>query len=192
MLVGDPSFFAIESRIALAYERLSFRALGFFVIHVGGKSYGKHSLDSTMLACSYDEVERRISMRGNHTAAFASEQGAEMIADAFRNALFAEHQQDSYFGISRADFSDLIWSKRLVWAPDGDEAFDDGSCVFHFDVGDRVRLIAFKSRGGGHDPTTLVDLWLAADDFYSVRHGWREAFKTEWASTPKAREVDTQ
>ena len=40
----------------------------------------------------------------------------------------------------------------LVSAPDGDEAFDDGSYVLQFDVGDRVRLIAFKR------PDQLVDL----------------------------------
>jgi hypothetical protein len=192
LIVGNLSFFAIESNITLAYERLSFRALGFFVVHLGGKSYGKPSPDSTMLARSYDEVERRIAMRGSHTATFASERGAEEIAVAFRNALFAEHQQDSYFGISRADFSDLIWSKRLAWAPDGDEAFDDGSYVLHFDVGHRVRLIALKSRGEGHDPATLVDVWLSADDFYSVLQDWRDAFKAEWTSTPKAPEADSQ
>jgi hypothetical protein len=191
MLVGNPSLFAIESSITHAYERLSFRALGSFVIHVGGRSYGRRSTDSTMLACSYDEVERRIAMRGSHTAAFASEKGAE-IAAAFRNALFAERLQDSYFGISRADFSDLIWSRRLAWVPDGDEAFDDGSYVLQFDVGDRVRLIAFKSRGEGHDPATLVDVWLLAEDFYFVLQRWHDAFETEWASTPKALEVDTQ
>ena len=31
MLIGDPSEFAVESGITKAYERLSFRALGYFV-----------------------------------------------------------------------------------------------------------------------------------------------------------------
>ena len=35
MIVGDPSIFAIESGITKAYERPSFLALGFFVLHVG-------------------------------------------------------------------------------------------------------------------------------------------------------------
>ena len=45
-----------------------------------------------------------------------------------------------------------------MWAPDGDEPFDDASYVLQFDVKDRVRLIAFKSSEGYlHDPATLSD-----------------------------------
>jgi hypothetical protein len=58
MIVGDPSVFAIESEITRAYERLSFRALGYFVIYVCGRSYGVRAPDATMLACSFDAVEK--------------------------------------------------------------------------------------------------------------------------------------
>jgi hypothetical protein len=55
-------------------------------------------------------------------------------------------------------------------APDGDEAFDDG-------VKDRVRLIAFRcGEGYAHDPATLSDVWLPADDFYRVLQQWQQAF----------------
>ncbi len=186
MIVGNPSVFAIESSITRAYERLSFRALGFFVIHAGGRCYGRRSPESTMLACSYDEVERRIALQGSHTVPFASEPDAGQIADALRNALYAEKGQQGHFGIPLAEFSDMIRSKRIVWAPDGDEAFDDGSYVLQFDVGDRVRLIGFKSSEGyRHDPSTLSDIWLAANDFYSVLQNWHDAFEDEWASMPK-------
>jgi len=186
LIIGNPSVFAIESGITRAYERLSFRALGFFVIHVNGRCYGKRSIDSTMLACSYDEVERRIAMRGNHTVPFAAESDGGEIADAFREALYAEKQEESHFGMPTSEFSDLIRSKRIMWAPDGDEAFDDGSYVLQFDVQEQVRLIAFKSsKGYLHDPATLSDVWLAADDFYSILQHWHGAFEVEWASMPK-------
>jgi hypothetical protein len=191
LIVGSPAVLAIESSITRAYERLSFRALGFFVIYVGGHCYGRLSPDSTMLACSYDEVERRIAGRGNHTVPFATESDAGKIADAFRNALYAETQQESYFGVPLSDFRDLIRLKRIVWAPDGDEAFADRSYVLQFDIRDRVRLIAFKcGEGYRHDPTTLSDIWLAADDFYDVLQGWHDAFEAEWASTSKTSEAD--
>lgn len=192
MIIGNPSVFAIESSISRAYERLSFRALGFFVIYVGGRCYGRCSPDSTMLACSYDEVERRIAGRGSHTTPFATESEAGRIADAFRNAVYAEKQEERYFDIPLADFIDMIHSKRTVWAPDGDEAFDDGSYVLQFDVGDRVRLIAFKSIENGclHDPAARSDVWLAADDFYRILQDWRDAFEAEWASAPKISEAD--
>lgn len=40
MTIGDPAVFAVESQITSAYERLSLRALGLFVIHIQGQTYG--------------------------------------------------------------------------------------------------------------------------------------------------------
>jgi immunity protein 42 of polymorphic toxin system len=188
MIVGSPSSFAIESSITDAYERLSFRALGYFVIHVGGRCYGVRKPDATMLACSFDEVQDRIACRGKYTAPFAGEADAGEIAEAFRNAIYSERQEEKYFGIPLAEFCAFFHktANSRMWAPDGDEAFDDGSYVLHFDVGDRVRLIAFKSDGGGgHDPSTLREEWLAAEDFYRVLQEWRDGFEAEWAATPK-------
>ena len=191
MIIGNPSIIGIESSITRAYERLSFRALGSFVIHVGGRCYGVKSPDATLLANSFDEVERRVAMRGSHTVPFATEADAGIIADSFRNAIYAERQQESYFGIPRSEFSRMIHSRNIVWAPDGDEAFDDGSYVLQFDIGNRVRLVAFKcGQGYLHDPTTLSDQWLAGDDFYHVLQHWHDAFEAEWASMPKASESD--
>jgi len=112
----------------------------------------------------------------------------EKIANAFRNAVYAEDQDESYFGIPSAKFSKLFDrdSNDLMWAPDGDEAFDDGSYVLQFDVKDRVRLIAFKSSEGFvHDPATLSDVWLPADEFYRVLQQWQKAFDSEWAAMQK-------
>lgn len=190
MTSGDPSVFAIESSITRAYERLSFRGLGFFVIHVSGRCYGRRAADSTLLACSYDAVERRIALRGSHITSFANEPDPVKIAGAFRNAIYAEEQQETYFGIPLTEFTETIHSNRIVWAPDGDEAFDDGSYVLQFDVGERVRLIAFKSMEKGclYDPATLSDVWLPADNFYRVLQDWHDAFVAEWESMPKSSE----
>jgi hypothetical protein len=190
MIIGDPSVFAIESVIAKAYERPSFRALGFFAIHVDGKCYGVRKPDATMLACSFDEVEQRIPQRGRHTAPFADEPDAGKIADAFRNAIYADEQSESYFGIPLLEFQRFLAGNAndLVWAPDGDEAFDDGSYVLQFDIGEQVRLIAFRCKEGGrHDPASIRDVRITADDFYHTLQQWHEAFKAEWASSPKIR-----
>lgn len=191
MIAGASSMFAIESGITQAYERLSLRALGFFVIHVGGYRYGRYSSDATMLANSFDEVNDRIAHRGQHIAPFATDPDAGKIADAFRLALYADdHEQKLFFGIPKPKFSELIYSKRITWAPDGDEAFDDGSYVLQFDVNDRVRLIAFRlNEDGLHDHATLSDAWLPADDFYRILQQWRDAFETEWTATPKVSET---
>lgn len=190
MIVGDPSVFAIESGITRAYERLSFRALGFFVIHVSGRSYGVNTPDATMLGCGFDRIERRIAARGRHTAPFAAESSAAEIAHAFRNAIYADVQERAHLGIPLAAFCELVHSHHLDnWKPGNvDEAFDDGSYVLQFDVQDRVRLIAYKSQGSSYAPDTLTDMWLGAEDFYSVLHRWHDAFEAEWAAMPKVSE----
>jgi len=188
MIVGDPTVFAIESGIKEAYEQLSFRALGFFLIHVSGRSYGRRAPDSSLLACSFDEVARRIAERGGHTAPFAAEPDAGKIADAFLNAVFADQQEESYFGIPLPEFCELFCtaSKDCNWAPDGDAAFDDGSYVLQFDVSERARLIAFKCKDGyRHDHDTLSDLWLSDVDFYQILQRWHDAFEAEWAAAKK-------
>jgi hypothetical protein len=190
MIVGNPAVLAIESGITQAYERLSFRALGFFTIHVGGRRYGVCRPDATMLANSFDEVERRIAARGRHLATFA-ESDAGKIAYAFRNAVYADQQDESYWGIPLKDFCNIIYSGEITWAPDGDEAFDDGSYVLQFDVGDRVRVVAFKSSFGGlHDPATLSEAWLEADDFYGILQQWHAAFAAEWKALSRISEHD--
>ena len=207
MLIGDPSNFAIESCISIAYEELGARALGYFVIHICGRCYGVREPDATWMACSFDTVEKRIAQRGTHTAPFATEPNAGKIVDAYRDARHAPDQEnDQFFGIPRSEFSDMFYSKNLIWAPDGDEAFDDGSSVFQFDVNDRVRLVGFGLKRCEadyphdpdipsayereihcyqHDPVTLSDVWIEANKFYEILQAWRDSFETEWKATPK-------
>ncbi len=75
----------------------------------------------------------------------------------------------SSLAFRETSFSDLAYSNDLLWAPDGDETFDDGSYILQFDLGDRVRLIAFKrSENGLHDPFTLRDVWISAEGYSRV------------------------
>ena len=71
--------------------------------------------------------------------------------------------EQKYFNLSEAEFTKTLFANSLVWAPDGDEAFDDGSYVLQFDVGDRVRLIAFKRPDSEVDPASLREIWLSSD-----------------------------
>jgi len=91
---------------------------------------------------------------------------------------------------------ELIYSHHIQWGPQCDEAFDDGSWVLHFDVGNRVRLIALTLKEGkdnyhSPDPLTLTDQWLDADEFYGVLERWRNAFEVEWLAAPKVSEEMT-
>jgi hypothetical protein len=185
MTIGDTSTFAIESEITRAFQKPSWRGLGFFVIHVAGHSYGIKSPGQSMLACSFDEVGTRISGRGTYQAPFA-EAAAIDIANAYTSAVYLDdHEDETYFGLSEAQFTKMLYSNSLVWAPDGDEAFDDASYVLQFDVGDRVRLIAFKRPDSLVDPASVREVWLSSDTFYNALREWRNSFMAEWESLPK-------
>lgn len=185
MMIGNPAILAIESSITTAYERLSFRGLGFFVIHVGGRRYGVYAPDVTLLACSYEEVRERVARRGAHLLPQLNEVDASAAVEAILLANFGEDDEREVCGMSVAEFHHLEHAGRITWAPDGDEAFDDRSYVFHFDVGDRVRLIAFTRKGFPHDPETLREVWLDGDEFYGILQRWADEFETEWARMPK-------
>jgi hypothetical protein len=192
MIVGNPDIFAIESEITKAYERLSFRALGFFVIDVMGEPYGVKEPDATLLAVSFDEVGRRIARRGRHTPPFAMDSNAGDVAYAFRRVLYDGCEEgELFFGMPDPQFKHAICSNRLEWAPDGDEAFDDSSYVLQFEDENRVRLIAYKSIAykntldTTYDPASLRDVWLSQDEFYGVLQNWRDRFEAEWKALPK-------
>jgi hypothetical protein len=187
MIVGNPSYFALESEITFAYKRLSQRALGFFAIHVGGRCYGIRAWDATMLATVFDGVSRRVAMRGRHTALSICNANSEALASAFSRATYVDHDpEELFFGMRDADFRTLLRSANIEWTADGDEGFDDSSRVLLFDIEDKVRLIAFsRATNPILDPESMREVWIPADDFYAILQEWHDRFLTEWASFPK-------
>ena len=187
MIVGDPKTFAIESEITVAYTRLSFRALGLFVIHVRDQRYGVYEPDATLLACSLDEVETRIAKRGTHVLPILQQCDASTIAETFASARYRDCSADECLGIPPVELDSMIAAAGVDWAPDGDEAFDDGSFVLQFDVEDMVRLIGFKRpyEDGSIDPSTLTDVQLPADQFYGILSEWRDGLLAAWESADK-------
>lgn len=181
LLVGLPQRFAIESATTQAYERPSLMALGYFILHIGGHSYGVKKPDASMLACSFDEARARISRRGSHLAHDLQKLDATVLADRFVRSYFkGEIVADK---VSDKTFLDTLYQSHIVWAPDGDEAFDDGSYVFQFDIGDDVRLIAF--RDDGHTVVDVIDIRLPEDEYYSILFRWAAAFEDEWRRSDK-------
>jgi hypothetical protein len=186
MIVGNPAIFAIESGISQVFAGRSNPALGYFVIHLRGNAYGVRSPDATMLGCSFDAVVRRLAQRGEHRADFGAESTAADIADAVLAAEYdGNRQHESFFGMPADELRDLIHAGNIQWAPDGDEAFDDGSNVIHFDHGEQVRLIAFGN--SDYSASSLAELWMPAADFYALLDEWRQRFEAEVAalSTPR-------
>lgn len=68
MIVGDGSRFAIESSITEFCGSPSQIALGFFVVHVQGQSYGIRDLKATMLGLPLQTVSEFISHRSTRIA----------------------------------------------------------------------------------------------------------------------------
>ena len=199
MLVGDPARFAIESAITQAYAHPGRLALGYFILHIGGRSYGVRAPDATWLAVPFDVVEERVRNGGTHRASFASHPDGALLFDALATSIFADPEDEdadtlaySCCGMSRAQLDELMVGNALWW-PAPDEAFDDGTSLFHFDEGDRVRLLVTNEgdrTSWRHNPETFQDVWLNANDFYQVLRRWTAAFMEEWSRMPKIGQTD--
>lgn len=185
MLIGDPAVIAVESKITVAYEDPGLRALGLFVLHVGGIPYGVKAADATLLANSYDRVLELIAGRGSHLPPFSPREDAHAIARVISEALYADIDDHKYYALSRSEFTERVY--RTIWAPDGDRAFDDGSHVLLFDVGVSVRVLGFRHLGDGNFAHESVrESWIPADEFYRLLQEWSDAFFAKWQEAPKS------
>jgi len=180
MIVGDCSVFAIESRIADVVESPSQLALGSFLIHIGGRAFGVRKPDASMLGCSFHEVERRLRRQGKHLLPELADITATDLAAAYLDALYRETSRTDYLGFSLHPFIDALQSSGVIWAPDGDAAFDDGSHILQFDVGRQVRIVGFMDAEAPDDLSgTISEAWMDADLFYAVVSGWKTLFAIE-------------
>ncbi|WP_417067840.1 Imm42 family immunity protein [Niveibacterium terrae] len=181
MIFGNCSKFAVEFQLAEVYEKNSQRGLGCFLIYVNGRVYGVNAPDATLLACSYDGVANRISNRGRHVVPFVRERDPKDIVFAYLASRFdVGVSRRCFCGLSASEFEEFLTARGIVWAPDGDQAFDDGSHVLQFDDGNQVRLIAFLNDGGLDDISkTISDVWMPSDEFYGILSSWKLAFDRE-------------
>ncbi len=178
--IGNPTVFAIDWSLKEAYESASLLGLGSFTIFVAGRRFGVPDPDATILANSYEGVQERINCRGTHVVPFQLE-SAETIAKAVHYAYYqTERKEPSFFDLSLDELGSTIRRKKILWAPDGDAAFDDGSHVLHFDVGDKVRLIAFiNSFDMSVISATLKEAWVDSDEFYTTLERWISEFNAQ-------------
>jgi hypothetical protein len=177
MIIGDIRTFAIESEVSEFSKRLSLRGLGYFVVHISGEQFGVKSPRATMMANSFDEVCRRLSEQGSHVAPFAATLDAYHLASLVQEALYGDVSTSFHL----KDIAATLEERKLIWAPDGDAAFDDGAVIVQIDEETHVRLVAFRnspSSSGG--PINLQELRIASDNYYDTLRKWSEAFLAEW------------
>lgn len=172
MIAGDPQMLAIESDISDASGHW---VLGYFTVHVAGQRFGVHAPDATMLANSVNEVAARLARRGTHRVDNERVLSAREIAGRY---LCGAYRDDP----SEADrrFVTALHDARAIWAPDGDEAFDDGSHILQFDGDGQVRIVALRN---GDDLEQVlagvVDIEMPEARFYGVLADWHHRFTAE-------------
>lgn len=185
VLVGSKSLIAIEADIACAFEERSLIGLGYFQIYLDGVGYGERRHDATFLANSLDEVKRRLEKRGAHVADFSFGVSAEEIAHAYCDGIYGDAPTSrKYFGLPLDNFLNVVYGNEIIWAPDGDAAFDDGSNVLQFDSGELVRVIGFKRSEAG-EVMLVRDVIIEENRFYRILSTWVELFEKTWAHLPK-------
>lgn len=180
MIIGRKENFAIEHEITEVYQRLGAKALGFFVIYVDGRCFGIRRPDATLLACSFDKVQKLVCARGHESASFLKDVDSFYISKTVFECYHGDLSENSYFGMSPDEFDNWVVKAKIIWAPDGDQAFDDGSFILRLEVEDRVRLIAFRATEKYVvDVDSLAEVTVGADVFYSILAEWLAAFETE-------------
>jgi hypothetical protein len=168
-----------------AYNSPSIYGIGYFVIHIKDNIYGIKSKGATALACSYDAVIDRIKKRGTHICPeFITDLSALELSDLFEGVLYRdkkEYKMPDNIGVLHNELSDIVYQNELLWVPDGDEAFDDGSRIIQFDIEQTVRLIGYKSLHKNKiDIKTLTDLTMDAEQYYTTLENWSNNFYNEW------------
>jgi hypothetical protein len=176
VIVGEKSEFAIESELNVPLANIGQRGLGFFVIYIKGRMFGVREEDATMLACSFEAVARRVANAGSQTLDYVHEKTPlQRVVDSVQRSLYdVESIGDTFFDVSSDKFRADVYKSGVLWAPDGDEAFDDGGHVLQFDFLGSVRLIGFVS-GDKSDRATGV--FLPSLKYYSLLRTWLSEFE---------------
>lgn len=178
---GNADIFAIESLMAQPVLNDSQCGIGYFVLYVNSMMYGCRELDSTCLGCSYNEVKQRLRNRGKHVLEIPIADPVHFARSAIACMYGSEDDGAGYDFLDKECFLDILAQSGAWWAPDGDEAFDDGSNVFQIDCAESVRIIAFKRGAAGSvDESSLRDLTLDATAFYTILEQWIRDFEMDW------------
>lgn len=181
MIIGDKSRFAIETHIECGPPEGLYGRVGYFNIFIMGQRYGLNDPRATVLDCSYDAIVSRIESRGRHSIYVLNDMDASKMAVLFRELFYVNGADGPPFlGARRDELIDQIHENSIVMAPDGDQAFDDGSYILQLDVGDSVRLIGFKSNGNiYYDKETLAEFVIDANSFYGLLLQWCNWYKSK-------------
>jgi hypothetical protein len=182
ILVGDVNIIAVESYVDQFLPAKGQLGVGYFIIHVAGRVFGVKDRRASVLGNSYYEVCERIGRRGKHDLSFSGQVDAKELSLSVLNILYDRGFKK--FPLStelETEMERVLYTSNIIWAPDGDEAFDDGSHVLQIDEGRHARVIALVNHET-EDLTidSIVELRISADEFYEILYSWSRKFEEEW------------
>ncbi len=188
MIYGAVETFALESGVSAFLPELGQMAIGFFNIHINGRRHGVYDMEASLLASSYFRVTERLQEKGEHVLPSNMGKSSLDFVRSFRYLHYGINTigADSEILNNGCDV-DRVFDNNLMWAPDGDEAFDDGSHVFQIDEKDNmVRLIAFNnSLDEAEFVDSITELYIESRRYYGVLEDWSTAFRTLWENSAK-------
>jgi len=175
MIIGDPDRFAIEFEISEPYEDKHFLAMGIFIVLINGREYGLRKHDATTFGGAVDAVETLIEWRGRGAETDLSTMTAMAVAEAYLSAFYLDEPL-VFREEQRETWQQKFLAANCLW-PNSDEEFDDGSHILYFNLGNRIRLVAFKN-----DDCQLADLteiMIDPEVFHDVLSRWLDCFNDQ-------------
>jgi hypothetical protein len=168
--------FAVRTSIDSILDSRSFLAIGSHQYRFGQQWYGLAAEYAAVLGCSFNCIVDRFRNRGKHVVPMLDTHSAESIAQNWVQYVYAKPPdlQTSAELDYRNRYLEGVYERGAQMAPDGSEAFDDGSLIFQFDIGAKVRLVACRF-GIAPEPYRAVDIsevTLYSDEFYDVLGAW--------------------
>jgi hypothetical protein len=152
--------------------------LGYFVVYIQGQRYGVYEPDATLLGNSIGTVRQRVANMGSHTLGISIDFPEKQLIDWYIKCYgdLLSPCRD-ILGDDGLKLWDEFNRNKILWAPDGDEAFDDGSHVFHFDFGRIVRLIGCTYVNYLPIENSIRSICLPSSDFYEILDRWQASFE---------------
>ncbi|MBB4100454.1 hypothetical protein GGR46_004026 [Sphingomonas kyeonggiensis] len=182
ILVGNPEMLAIESCVDEFVAQKSQMGIGYFLIHVGGRQYGVKKPRACVMGNSYNEIVSRISQDGKHILNSSSKIDSKELSIYILNSIYNRGFEGGVIPSQWSkEIDDNLYANALIWAPDGDSAFDDGSHVVQVDDGQFARITAFiNAETQDEFENSISDVILRRETFYETLGAWAREFDGQW------------
>ncbi|MCA9290144.1 MAG: hypothetical protein KDA25_03385 [Phycisphaerales bacterium] len=164
-LFGDQQRFAVEVRYGSDSARDIGSAFGRFRLWIRGQSFGCPGDSSSCFAPSGESLRQRWRQRGQHHADWVDRERPLAALREVHELVYLLTDDDlAERGLQPNRVAEAV---NLMMAPDGSEAFDDGSLVIQWDTDDQVIVAGTIVTDEGVDDSIAL-IALANNEFYGI------------------------